>query len=338
MGGAAGAGQRGRRDEGLHLRDERPPPLQGHRHRGARHGGVTAGQEQPARVGQPDDADIGQVEAADLVGRAVAVLHRAHQAQPGVPLALEGDDDVDEVLQQPRPGDRAVLGDMPDEQHGDPPRLGHLDEARGDLTDLPDIAGGALDLRAGEGLHRVDDDEIGPARLDLAEHDGQVGLGGQMQRRGHRLDPLGPQPHLRRRLLAADVQHGAPLAGRPRGDVEQQRGLADPRLTGHEHDRPGHQPAAEHPVELADPGGPGHRPGHVDLADPRWRPDRRRGGAGSGSAGAQLADRAPRLALPAPTHPLDRAPPAFGAPVCRPGPPRPLSRLRRHALDGRRGV
>ena len=45
-------------------------------------------------------------------------------------------------------------------------RQGHLDEARSDLTDLPDIAGGALDLRAGEGLHRVDDDEIGPARLD----------------------------------------------------------------------------------------------------------------------------------------------------------------------------
>ena len=95
-----------------------------------------AGQEQPAGVGQPDDADVGQVEAADLVGRAVAVLHRADQAQPGVPVALELHDDVDEVLEHPRPGDRAVLGDVPDEQGGDAARLGHLDQRGGDLADL----------------------------------------------------------------------------------------------------------------------------------------------------------------------------------------------------------
>ena len=98
--------------------------------------GGAPGQEQPARVGEPDDADVGQVEAADLVGGAVAVLHRPHQPQPRVAVALELHDDVDEVLEHPRAGDRAVLGDVADEQHGDAARLGHLDQRGGDLADL----------------------------------------------------------------------------------------------------------------------------------------------------------------------------------------------------------
>ena len=78
----------------------------------------------PLGSAQPDDADVGQVEAADLVGRAEAVLDRTHEAQPRVPVALELDDDVDEVLEDPGPGDRAVLGHVADEEHGDASRLG----------------------------------------------------------------------------------------------------------------------------------------------------------------------------------------------------------------------
>ena len=270
----------------------------------------------PSRV-TPDDADVGQVEAAHLVGRAVAVLGGSDQAQPGVPLALELDDNVDEVLQQARAGDRPVLGDVPDEQHGDASGLGDMDEARGDLADLGDVAGGPLHLGAGDRLHRVDDDEVGCDRLDLAEDRGEVGLGGEEEGRGHGLDPLGAQPHLGGRLLTADVEDVSSGSGRAGGDIEQQGRLADPRLAGHEHDRSRDQTAPEHPIELADPGRPGHRGGAVHLTDPRgWR---HRAGRGSRAwpTIARLAHRPPGLTFAAAAHPLDRAPAALRASVCR---------------------
>ena len=124
------------RDEGLHLGDERPPPLEGDGDAGARHLGRAAGEEEPARVGEPDDADVGEVEAADLVGGAVPVLDGTHEAQAGVPVALELDDDVDEVLEDAGPGDRAVLGDVADEEHRDAPGLGHLDQGGRHLAHL----------------------------------------------------------------------------------------------------------------------------------------------------------------------------------------------------------
>ena len=245
-----------RRDERLHLGDERAPALEGHRDAGAGDADVAVGEEQPAGVGQPDDADVGEVEAAHLVGRAVAVLHRADQAQPGVPVALELDDDVDEVLEHPRAGDRAVLGHVADEQDGDAAALGRLDEAGRHLADLADVAGRPLDLAAGDGLHGVDDEQVGLHGLDLAQHRGEVGLGREVEAGRHRLDPLGPHPHLGRRLLAADVEHGLAAAGRAGGDVEQQRGLADARLAGDEDHGAGHEAAAEDAVELADAGAP----------------------------------------------------------------------------------
>jgi hypothetical protein len=39
-----------------------------------------------------------------------------------------------------------------------------------------------------------------------------------------------------------------------RGRLEQQRGLADAGLAADQHERPGHDAAAEHAVELTDPG------------------------------------------------------------------------------------
>ena len=81
-------------------------------------------EEEAARVRQPDDPDVGEVEAADLVGRAVPVLDGPDEPQPGVPVTLELHDDVDEVLQDPGAGDRAVLGDVADEEGGHAAGLG----------------------------------------------------------------------------------------------------------------------------------------------------------------------------------------------------------------------
>ena len=142
---------------------------------------VVPGDEQPGRVGDRDDALAGQVEAADLVDRAEPVLDRADHPQPGAALALEVQHHVDEVLEHPRAGDAAVLGDVPDQHGGDVLGLGHPDQRGRDLLDLGDAAGDAVDVGGADGLHGVDDQQLGPDRLDVAEHRAQVGLGGEVE-------------------------------------------------------------------------------------------------------------------------------------------------------------
>src|SRR6478609_10105286 len=143
--GAPGRGQGRRCDERLDLGHEGAAALERDGDAGACDREVAPGEEEPARVGQADDADVGEVEAADLVGGTEAVLHRADESQPRVPVTLELHDDVDEVLEDTRARDRAVLGDVSDEQHGHAALLRGADEAGRDLTDLRDVAGLTLD-------------------------------------------------------------------------------------------------------------------------------------------------------------------------------------------------
>ena len=189
----------------------------------------------------------------------VPVLDRPQHAQPRVPVALELADDVHQVLQHPRPGDRAVLRHVPDEHGGHAALLRHPDEGRRDLAHLGDVAGRAVDRVAGDGLHRVDDQQVGRRLLDVPEHRAEVGLRGDEQPRPQRADALGAQPHLAGGLLAGDVEHRAALLGGAGRDVEQQRRLADARLAGQQDDGARDEPAAEHPVELLDAGRPGQR-------------------------------------------------------------------------------
>ena len=192
--------------------------------------------------------------------------------QPGVAVALEVQHDVDEVLEQPRPGDRAVLGDVADEHGRDAALLGHPDQRGRDLADLADVARRPVDLGAGDGLHRVDDQQVGLDRVDVAEDRGQVGLGGQEQVVAQCADAVGPQPHLGGGLLAGDVERASPL-GEPRGHVEQQGRLAHARLAGHAaRRRPGTMPPPSTRSSSLDPGRHGPRGLDVDLAD---RPGRR---------------------------------------------------------------
>ena len=98
-----------------------------------------------------------------------------------MPVALEREHHVDEVLKHPRAGNGTVFGHVPDEQHGDAGRLRRRNDARRHLAHLGHVAGLPLDLRAGDRLNRVDDDELRAQRLDLAEYEPEVGLGCQVE-------------------------------------------------------------------------------------------------------------------------------------------------------------
>ena len=201
-----------------------------------------------------------------------------------------------------------------------------------DLADLADVAGRPLDLGAGDGLHRVDDDEVGLDRLDLAQHRGEIGLGGEEQRGGHRLDALGPHPDLGGRLLAADVEDVLAAAGGGAATSSSSVDLPIPGSPATRTTEPGTRPPPRTRSSSPTPVPRGRGVVDVDLGDAQRRAADRRGGGGADGRHADLGDRAPGLALAAPADPLDGGPAALGTAE----PARPCRRPGCHAADGRR--
>ncbi len=78
---------------------------------------MAAAEERGSSVLDLLEARRGHFHDADLLGRAVAVLERTQQAQGAVAIALEHQHRIDEMLQRTRTGQRAVLGDVADQQH-----------------------------------------------------------------------------------------------------------------------------------------------------------------------------------------------------------------------------
>ena len=118
--------------------------------------------------------------------------------------------DVDQVFKRTRPGDGAVLGDMADEDQRHTGGFRRGGQRGGHRPHLGDPAGDTVGVSAGHGLHRVDDDERGLHRLDMAEHRLQVGLGGQVELVMAAAGPVGAHPDLAPRLLAGDIQRAPP--------------------------------------------------------------------------------------------------------------------------------
>ncbi len=164
-------------------------------------------QEQRGRVAHFAQALFGHGEHAQLVHRAEAVLERADQAEAGMGVALEIQHGIDDMLQHARPGQRAFLGDMADQDHGDRAALGQPGELCRAFAHLRHRAGCGSELFGIHGLDRVDHHHIrffmGDGGLDLFQLDlrQQVHLA-RIQRQA-----LGAQRDLLRRFLAADVEH-----------------------------------------------------------------------------------------------------------------------------------
>ena len=72
------------------------------------------GEEQRARVGDRNEALARHLHETELVGGPEPVLQGAQHAQRVMAITLEREHGVDDVLERARPGEGAVLGDVPD--------------------------------------------------------------------------------------------------------------------------------------------------------------------------------------------------------------------------------
>ena len=128
-----------------------------------------------------------------------------------MPLAVEVQHDIDEMFEHARPGDRAVLGDVPDDQSGDAALLRDRDERGRDGAHLGYRARGAVDRAGRNGLYRVDDEQPRLHLVDVGEQRAQVVLGGQEEPGVVGAGALGAQAHLGGGLLAGDDER-SPVA------------------------------------------------------------------------------------------------------------------------------
>ena len=204
-------------------------------------------------------------------------------AQRVAAVAVEREHGVDDVLEHARPGERALLGDVADEHRGAAALLGLLHEPVRAVAHLRDRPG-----RAGQvGIERRSGSSRAPAPAARPRRRGRARAAATSPARRAGRGASAPTRSARMRTCAHDSsavtsrQRGAGR-GHPPERLQEQRALAHAGLAGEEGDRARHQPALEHAVELADPGGhrarrcwrrrrrsaPGRRPrpGPVDAA------------------------------------------------------------------------
>ena len=84
--------------------------------------------------------------------------------------------------------------------------LATADDGRGDRPHLVHPARHAVRAGRGKALHRVEHEQPRFDRIDVPEHCGEVGFGGEVKPFVQRSDPLCPQSYLGRGLLATHDQ------------------------------------------------------------------------------------------------------------------------------------
>ena len=121
-------------------------------------------------------------------------------------VALEIEHRVDDVLEHARAGDRALLGDVPDQDHGDAGLLGEARQLRRALAHLRDAAGCRFERLGVHRLDRVDDHDLGRAHADRADDRLELHFGKKLDRRVDQAEPAGAQRDLLDGFLAGDVE------------------------------------------------------------------------------------------------------------------------------------
>ena len=250
VGRAARRHVRRRRDERLQLDEQRPRALDGRDDDRARVL-LAVRQEELRGVGHVDEADVAHLEEAELIRAAKAVLDGAQDAVLGVALALEVEHGVDDVFEDARAGQRAVLRHMADDEGGDAVRLGDAQEVDGALAHLRDAARRALHVWLEDGLDGVDDEEFRLDVLHMRLDRFKVRLADDEQVVGKRLQAVGAHADLPRALLARHVEYLLALPRDVGADAQRQARLADARVADNQDHRAGDDAAAQDAVELA---------------------------------------------------------------------------------------
>ena len=188
------------------------------------------GEEEARRVRAPPPGPRSpHLEDADLVGGAEAVLDRAEDAVGVVPLALEVEDGVHQVLEHPRARRCAPsLVTCPTRKVAIPARLGQRHEPRR-RTRGPGSRCPGADSSSGRNMVWMESTTRHPRAASWrprAPRSREIGLGQEVERAGRDAQPVGahldlarPTPRPRRRAPGPRARRGVRLAARRRVDL-----------------------------------------------------------------------------------------------------------------------
>jgi hypothetical protein len=206
----------------LHFDQQRPPAVASHHDHAAGHRLRVAREENRRRVADLFEPVLAHREEAQLIDRAEAVLGRPQHAVATAGIALEIQHRIDQVLEQLRPGDAAVLGDVADEDDRAAAGLGVAHQRGRAVAQLQRRARARVGRGQLHGLDGVDHQQrrfaLGRERKDGVER----AVAHQQQLRAVEPEAPGAQTDLRHRFLAAGVDDDT--FGSQRGrHLQQQR-------------------------------------------------------------------------------------------------------------------
>ena len=195
-------------DQRLQLDQQRPTAVTGHGDDAAGRRLTRTRQENRGRVTHLAQSLLTHVEKRQLTHRTEAILGGAHVAEAARRVALEIQHRVDQVLERPGTGDRAILGDVTHDHHAHFFRLGETHQLRGALTKLGDCARGGADRRQLHGLDGIDDEQPDALLARPDQRRIEIGVRHHAQVRGHDAKPAGAHADLRRGFLRREIQRG----------------------------------------------------------------------------------------------------------------------------------
>ena len=155
------------------------------------------------------------------------------------------------MLERARPGDRTILRDVADEEGREAAALRQRHETSPALAHLRHAARSRLEAGQEHRLDGVDHERTRLHLIQLRLDHRKIVLRPEEQPIRLEPKPFRAQPHLRRRFLRRDVQDGWRRFRERSRRLQEQRALADARLSPDEHERPWHDAAAQDAIELA---------------------------------------------------------------------------------------
>ena len=295
-------------DERLHLDAQRPGALEHRRDDRARTAGRRSARNSAlgSATGCSPSARISMSPSSSVEPN--RCFSAREHAQRVVAVAFERQDGVDDVLEHARAGQRAVLGDVADEQRRDAGVLGQPHQPLRGVAHLRDRSGRAGRVGIVHGLDRVDREDVGCAASSTCAHTAGSDVSATRNSAGSSV----PSRSARSRTCAGDSsaltsRHRAPVGGHRAERLEQQRALAHAGLAADQRDR-ARRPGPRRAPGRARQTPVGRRRGADAGRSRRAAPGR---SARTGPSGAardrRLAEAAPLAAVGAAAEPLRRS-------------------------------
>ena len=213
-------------------------------------------EEQLGRVAHRIQSRLGHAENTDLVHAAEPVLYSAQHTVIEHPVALEVQNRIDDVLQSFRPGDSTLARHMPDDEHRYARFLCEPHEACSAFPHLAHAARSTVEIGGENGLDRVYDQYRRVCRGSGGDDSLEQRFAEQRNFSGVGRQAVSAELDLERGLFSRDVECAPAGDLQLRRNLQEKRRLADPGLSADEDHRAGHDAAAQHEIELRQPGFP----------------------------------------------------------------------------------